>query len=202
MKLLLITPPLTQINTAYPATQQLTGYLRSKNINCSQMDLGIELINKILSKDSVAEIFNLAQNVHVSGKKAINIKIILSNTNFYVKWTEPVKKFLQGKDNTYAALFANPQFWVNKKHFENIDDLVWDFGTAGTLNLAQYFCTLFIEDIGSVIQNCISQHFEMVRYAEKLCKSLSDFTPLEESLENGQTNLIDKWMIELLDKKI
>ncbi len=201
MHLLLVTPPLTQINTAYPATQQLTGYLRTKNILCDQIDLSIELIDKILTKESIEKIFDLAEGVHVSGKKAINIKINLSNKGYYTKWVEPVKRFLQGKDNTFARLFANPDFWTNKKRMPKREDLEWDYGVSGTNNQAQYLCTLFIEDIGLVIQNCISPHFEMVRYAEKLCKSLSDFSPIDEELQK-EPNTIDLWMFELLDKKV
>ena len=201
MHLLLITPPLTQINTAYPATEQLTGYLRGKGLQCDQMDLSIELINKILTRECVSQIFDIAEGVHVSGKKAINIRIILSNKDFYTKWVEPVKKFLQGHDSTFARLFANPQFWANQKRLPNPEDMEWDYGTSGTFNQAQYLCTLFIEDIGNVIQQCISPHFEMVRYAEKLCHSLSDFTPLDEELAK-EPNLIDKWMLELLEQKI
>ena len=201
MRLLLITPPLTQINTAYPATEQLTGYLRGKGLQCDQMDLSIELINKILTRECVSQIFDIAEGVHVSGKKAINIRIILSNKDFYTKWVEPVKKFLQGHDSTFARLFANPQFWANQKRLPNPEDMEWDYGTSGTFNQAQYLCTLFIEDIGNVIQQCISPHFEMVRYAEKLCHSLSDFTPLDEELAK-EPNLIDKWMLELLEQKI
>ncbi|MBO7651887.1 MAG: radical SAM protein [Bacteroidales bacterium] len=201
MHLLLITPPLTQINTAYPATEQLTGYLRRKGISCDQMDLSIELIDIILTKECVSQIFDMAEGVHVSGKKAMNIKIILSNKDFYTKWVEPVKRFLQGRDSTFTRLFANPQFWANQKRMPNPEDLEWDYGTSGTFNQAQYLCTLFVEDIGNVIQQCISTHFEMVRYAEKLCRSLSDFTPLEEELAK-EPNLIDQWMLELLEQKI
>ena len=39
-KLLLLTPPFTQLNTPYPATAYLLGYLLSKDINASQVDLG------------------------------------------------------------------------------------------------------------------------------------------------------------------
>ncbi|MBQ2352119.1 MAG: radical SAM protein, partial [Bacteroidales bacterium] len=201
MHILLITPPLTQINTAYPATEQLTGYLRGKSISCDQMDLSIELIDKILTRECISQIFDLAEGVHVSGKKAMNIRIILSNKDFYTKWVEPVKRFLQGRDSTFARLFANPQFWANQKRMPNPEDLEWDYGTSGTFNQAQYLCTLFIEDIGNVIQQCISTHFEMVRYAEKLCRSLSDFTPLDDELAK-EPNLIDQWMLELLEKKI
>ena len=133
MHLLLITPPLTQINTAYPATEQLTGYLRKIGLECDQMDLGIELINKILTRDSVSQIFDAAEGVHVSGKKAINIRIILSNKDFYTKWAEPVKRFLQGRDNTFAQLFANTNFWANQKRLPNPEDLEWDYGFSGDL---------------------------------------------------------------------
>ena len=83
MHLLLITPPLTQINTAYPATEQLTGYLRRKGISCDQMDLSIELIDIILTKECVSQIFDMAEGVHVSGKKAMNIKNAFKKVFFY-----------------------------------------------------------------------------------------------------------------------
>ena len=42
-KLLLITPPFTQLNTPYPATMYLKGYMDKKGIICEQRDLSIEL---------------------------------------------------------------------------------------------------------------------------------------------------------------
>ncbi|MFN3272139.1 MAG: hypothetical protein ACK40Y_06245 [Cloacibacterium caeni] len=48
--LLLITPPFTQLNTPYPATAYLKGFLNTKNISSYQMDLGIEVILEIFSK--------------------------------------------------------------------------------------------------------------------------------------------------------
>jgi hypothetical protein len=43
--LLLITPPFTQLNTPYPATAYLKGFLNTKSITAFQMDLGIEVIH-------------------------------------------------------------------------------------------------------------------------------------------------------------
>ena len=47
----------TQINTPYPATCQLMGFLRSKGIEAEQMDLSIELIQKLFTASYLTEIF-------------------------------------------------------------------------------------------------------------------------------------------------
>jgi hypothetical protein len=49
-KVFLITPPFTQLNTPYPATAYIKGFLNTKNIPSTQADLGIEVILKLFSK--------------------------------------------------------------------------------------------------------------------------------------------------------
>ena len=56
--ILLITPPFTQLNTPYPATAYLKGFLNTKNISAYQMDLGIEVILEMFSKKGLIEIFS------------------------------------------------------------------------------------------------------------------------------------------------
>jgi hypothetical protein len=57
--LLLITPPFTQLNTPYPATAYLKGFLNTKNISSFQMDLGIEVILELFSKKGLERIFQV-----------------------------------------------------------------------------------------------------------------------------------------------
>jgi hypothetical protein len=56
-KILLITPPFTQLNTPYPATAYLKGYLDKKGYNCVQADLSIELFLKVFSKEFLEKVF-------------------------------------------------------------------------------------------------------------------------------------------------
>ena len=58
--ILFITPPFTQLNTPYPATAYLKGFLNTKKITSYQMDLGIEVILELFSKKRLQEIFNIA----------------------------------------------------------------------------------------------------------------------------------------------
>ena len=95
--LLLITPPFTQLNTPYPATAYLKGFLNTKNISSYQIDLGIEVILEIFSKKGVTEIFNvkpknLSENAHR----------IFALREEYIKTIDEVIAFLQNKKPTLA----------------------------------------------------------------------------------------------------
>ena len=56
--ILFVLPPLTQLNTPYPSITHLTGYLRSRGIEAEQMDLGIELINRLFTRAELGQVFD------------------------------------------------------------------------------------------------------------------------------------------------
>ena len=47
-RLLLLTPPLLQPNTPYPATMHLTGFLRSRGLDVHQRDLSTKVVRDVL----------------------------------------------------------------------------------------------------------------------------------------------------------
>jgi len=49
-KILLVSPPFTQLNTPYPATAYLIGFLNTQGVESAQMDLGMETILGLFSK--------------------------------------------------------------------------------------------------------------------------------------------------------
>ena len=59
MRLLLITPPMTQLNTPYPATAYLTGCLRKHvagAVEIAQADLSIELFLRLFSREGLTAV--------------------------------------------------------------------------------------------------------------------------------------------------
>ena len=62
-KVLLVTPPFTQLNTPYPAIMYLKGFLQSKNISVSQCDLSIELFRSIFTNSFIRNIFQEADKL-------------------------------------------------------------------------------------------------------------------------------------------
>ena len=57
-----ITPPFTQLNTPYPGTAYLKGFLNTKGISSFQSDLGIEVMLSIFSKKGLLHLFDSIQN--------------------------------------------------------------------------------------------------------------------------------------------
>jgi radical SAM superfamily enzyme YgiQ (UPF0313 family) len=198
MKVLLITPPLTQLNTPYPATCHLTGFLRAQSIDTEQADLSIELIEALFKAEKLNEIF---QQVATLPKLSKQHKIILQQADFYMRTIEPVMRFLSGKDSSLAQRFCNRDFWPASKRLPSEDDLEWGFGLIGNHDRATHLCTLFLKDICELINQTIDPHFELIRYAESLCLRLPEFEPLQQELEKP-LSLIDQLMLDIFARKI
>ena len=62
----LITPPFTQLNTPYPATAYLKGFLNTKSIASFQADLGIEVTLALFSKEGLLNLFAAIDNKEIT----------------------------------------------------------------------------------------------------------------------------------------
>jgi len=198
MKILLVTPPLTQLNTPYPATCQLLGFLRKQGIEAEQMDLSIELIQHLFTSMQLEVIF---QKAALTAKLSKVNKNILQQSDFYIKAIEPVMRFLSGRDSSLAQRFSDRAFWPQSKRLPTDEDLEWGFGMIGNHDRAIHLCTIFLKDLCDFIQQTIDPHFELIRYAESLCLRLPEYSPLKNEL-NKPLSLIDKLMLNIFDKKI
>src|ERR1035437_6111888 len=198
MKILLVTPPLTQLNTPYPATCHLMGFLKAQGLEAEQLDLSIELIEKLFTSAQLERLFQQAAS-HTKLSKAN--KIILQQQDFYCKTIEPVMRFLSGMDSSLAQRFSDRDFWPVSKRLPSEDDLEWAFGMIGNHDRATHLCTLFLKDLCEFIQQTIDPHFELIRYAESLCLRLPDYSPLKEELQKP-ISLIDRLMLDIFDKRI
>lgn len=195
MKYLLLTPPLTQLNTPYPATTVLKAYLDEQGHETTQADLGIELILKIYTPEFLEKIFSQPQSATPTTQRIALMK------RDYIKCVEPIIRFLQGKDNTLATHIANGTLLPEGPRFDNLADMEWAFGTSGTDDKARYMATLFIEDIADYIRENISPYFDLIRYAEHLAQYAPEFDQMEEAL-NKPTNITDKLLLDILEKHI
>ena len=196
MRYLLLTPPLTQLNTPYPATTVLKAYLDEQGHKVSQADLGIELILKIYTSEFLEKIFSQPQS-----STTPNTQRIALMKRDYIKCVEPTMRFLQGKDNTLATHIANGTLLPEGPRFDNLADMEWAFGTSGTDDKARYMATLFIEDIADYIRENISPYFDLIRYAEHLAQYAPEFDQIEEAL-NTPINITDQLLLDILEKHI
>ena len=181
MRVLLITPPLTQLNTPYPATAYLKGYYVAQGHEVRQVDLGIEVVDRVLSRAFL-------ENIGLTSQARI---------------IEPVKSFLRGKDDTLGPRIANRSLLPEGKRFVQLDEdnMEWSFGVSGTTDKAMHLATLFIEDIADYIREYVDTHFDLVRYAEYLSNDAPTFDPLYAELQQ-EPSAIDRLMIQTLEEII
>ncbi len=195
--LLLITPPFTQLNTPYPATAQLKGFIQKQGFEVAQLDLGIETLLTIFSEKGLIEVFDYVENNQV--KLSANGKRIFNLRREYCGNIDAVIEFLQGKDQTLAYNICNGLLPQGPR-FENIPELEWLFGSLGIQDQAKYLGTLFLEDIGDFIHDHIDPHFGFSRYAEHIGINAIDFDPLEEAVKPD--TIVGEVMYRILDLQL
>lgn len=199
MPILLITPPFTQLNTPYPATAYLKGFLKTKGIPAFQTDLGIEVTLEIFSKKGLARLFTEIDSNNIELTE--NSQRILHMRDSYLQTIDEVVAFLQSKKPTLANRIAGRRFLPEASRFEQAEDLQWAFGNMGVQDKAKHLATLYLEDVSDLIKETVDEHFGFSRYAEKLGRSANSFDELHDALQKSYT-FIDQILIELLKKKI
>ena len=140
MRVLLVTPPMTQLNTPYPATAYLTGCLRkhaADAVEVAQADLSIELFLRLFSRDGLTAV-PAELNAARAPQEALRL-VLVAHGPTYVALVEPVVRFLQGHDPSLAMRIAGRAFLPEGPRFASLDaesgdgeDLLgWAFGELG-----------------------------------------------------------------------
>jgi hypothetical protein len=208
LKVLLLTPPMTQLNTPYPATAYLTGFLRKYASNiCDvvQADPAQELILRLFSKSGLNQIRDIASDQRLKSRKHASVKVFLAEFPRYERAIEPVLSFLQNKDSAFAYLLASEHFLPKGPRFEAIrqyeqsvpDGLYFAFGSLGIQDRAKYFASLFVDDVADVIREVIDPKFELSRYGEKLAASVPSFDPMYRELNSATSTLIEDMLDQI-----
>lgn len=198
-KVFLLTPPFTQLNTPYPATAYLSGFLNTQDVSSAQADLGIDVILRLFAAKGLEDLF--AHVARQGGTLSDNALRILSLSTQYLKTIEPVIGFLQNKNPTLAHLICTGNYLPEASRFEQISDLEWAFGAMGIQDKARHLATLYLEDLSDLIVEAVDPHFGFSRYAERLSRSAHTFDQLQQELEKPAT-YIDRITLEVLSEKI
>ena len=190
MKVLSLIPPMTQLNTPYPSTAYLTGFLRSRNIAAVQEDLALALVLSFFNSDGISEMRTQALRLAEENRSA-SANYFLDAFELYQDTIEPVIAFLQGRDNTLSYRINTRDFLPEGPRFlsldafddgESSDPLAWAFGSLGAHDRARHLATLYLNDLSDVLRDVVDDRFEFVRYAESLASSQPVFNPLADAL--------------------
>lgn len=187
---------MTQLNTPYPATAYLTGFLKAQGYQAAQCDLAIELLLKILTQSGLSAIYSIVEARYEAvddDDLPDSIYTFLANFHHYLNCVEPVVRFLQGKDSSLAIRIASRNFLPEGPCFDSLADmeavqgdvLQGAFGSLGVQDKAKFLATLFVDDLCAVIQQGVDPYFEVTRYGEQLAASNPHFDDLYDALQHG-----------------
>jgi radical SAM superfamily enzyme YgiQ (UPF0313 family) len=201
VRVLSVIPPMTQLNTPYPSTAYLTGFLRSHGVDAVQEDLALALVLRLLSREGLSAIRERIELLP-ENKRTINLRFFLQRFDKYQSTIDRTIAFLQGRDSTLAHRIGSRSFLPEGSRFKSLDVYVadeeqggdalgWAFGMLGVNDRARHFATLYLSDLADVIKEGIDPRFEFVRYAESLAQSQPTFDPLAEAL-SAPMNLVDE----------
>ncbi|MFT7020927.1 MAG: hypothetical protein ACJASO_003128, partial [Cyclobacteriaceae bacterium] len=196
---LLITPPFTQLNTPYPATAYIKGFLNTKGLSSFQMDLGIEVILALFTSERLQYIFEVA--LENDDARSENSQRILALRDAYVRSIDPVMLFLQGRNSTLARQICTGNFLPQASRFEQLDELEWAFGSMGIQDQAKHLATLYLEDLSDFIAECVDENFGFSQYAERLGRSANNFDEIHQQLSE-ELNYIDSIALNLLEQRL
>jgi len=207
MRCLLVTPPMIQLNTPYPATAYLTGFLRlhaaELGLEVTQADASITLFLRLFSALRIGQMAaELRRRAKGLGRKAdvpASIAHFLEHAERYADTVEPTIRFLQRRNPSLAFRIVGRAFLPEGPRFEHLgpdEQLLSAFGTLGTTEQARYLASLYVDDLADVWRIGIDPRFELARYGERLAASAASFDPLQAALTDSPT-IVDATLDEI-----
>jgi hypothetical protein len=203
LRVLSVIPPMTQLNTPYPSTAYLTGFLRSRGVDAVQADLALALVLQLFTPAGLQAVQWRAQALPEADRTA-SVHAFLDQFDRYRHTIGPIIAFLQGRDSTLAHRIAARELLPEGPRFaaldvyaeaalgeEGGDPLAWAFGAMGVQDKARHLATLYLNDLADVLRDAVDKRFAFVRYAESLASSQPSFDPMAAAL-SAPPNLIDE----------
>ncbi len=204
VSLLLLIPPLTQLNTPYPSTAYLTGFLKSRGYAVGnatlpdpaspgmvcQADIGLDMVLGLFSRPGLSLIFDRIRNTADLPGEA---RQMLALERAYLDSIEPVVGFLQGADNTLAPRICQGGFLPQGPRFAGAKEN----RKATQVDQARHLAALYLEDLADLVHETVAPEFALTRYAEQVGISASSFDTVMRSLA-APPSFTDQLMLDAL----
>ena len=208
MRLLLLTGPMVQVNTPYPATAYLKGFLDSRFTDGSvvtlQADPAVDLCTRMFSRDGLSKLRDA-----VKARRIPEILFFKDAFADYARHVESVVAYLQNKskdqdaviDPKFEAKLAARKLLPEGPRFQSLQGngpLADGFASLSISDRAQYIASLFLDDIADYYRLGADSRFEFARYGERLAASQASFSELATHLTAPPT-LVDRMLDEVTE---
>ena len=198
MNILILQPPIVQLNTAYPSGAYLSAFFKSLGHKTRWLDLSLELYYEIFSRTGLTRLFSLcsekalslADKAEKSGDEAtaFNLRRYVAQKDLWINWIDFITAILRpGKHDSFSSGYENAHRFVFGAHvprgsrMENyLANLTHDLTTDDARSLASFA----LADLADFIAVAFDKNFSLVRYAESLTVSESSFSEVEKGADS------------------
>lgn len=194
-KVIIIQPPLVQLNTAYPSGAYLSAFFKGEKACTTWHDLSIALISSIFCKDGLEKLFaltekdalELADEFAKRGEDFAcqNLRRYILQKNLWISWIEAIMKILRdgtgtsSRELTHKFVFSPfvPRGMRMEAYLEKLDALP-------SADDARNLASAALEDLADYISVAFDKDFSLIRYAESIAVSGKSFGEIEGSLDS------------------
>ena len=195
MNVIVIQPPLVQLNSPYPSGAYLKSFFNKNGHNAVWHDLSVQLVHSIFSKNGLKKLFELskenAMKIASTAEKngefatAKNLRRYIFQSDLWIEWIEFIMSTLCGKQNPSAHELCHrfilspytPRGNRMENYIENLD-------REPTINDTRNIASLALEDLADYISVAFDKSFSLVRYAESIAVNETSLSQIEEKLNS------------------
>jgi radical SAM superfamily enzyme YgiQ (UPF0313 family) len=186
MRVLLITPPMVQFNTAYPAVPTLAAFLHKHGHAVAQEDLSLGLVLRLFSPSGIDAVLAALHRRFGKKRPPASIAHLLKNAAAVRAALPSAVAFLQGRSPESATHLAAPGGLPEGSRFAPMRGLMDGEATDA---VARHRASLFLDEIADAVREGLDERFELARYAEHLAADAAGFAPLAADLARRRTVL-------------
>ena len=209
MNVVIIQPPLVQLNTAYPSGAYLTSFFKQAGHTARWYDLSIKLFSEIFSREGLAKLFEaskgkalkLARQAQNQGDNATatNLYRYISQRDSWINWIDTITAILKdagstsGRELCHRFIFSPhaPRGSRMETYLENLDH-------EPSIDDARFLAGLALADLADYITVAFDREFALVRYGESLAINETSFTDIQKGINSPILNLFYKPLLRKL----
>ncbi|MBO4404366.1 MAG: radical SAM protein, partial [Treponema sp.] len=195
MNVIIIQPPIVQLNTAYPSGAYLSAFFKKQGCTVKWYDMNIELFHALFCKEGITKLFTLTEKDAVKKAEAAlrqndeatysNIMAYLSMGEAWAKWIDVIVQILEDgnsfstRELCHRFVFSPdvPRGARMNAYLENLDH------EPGTDD-ARFLASLAVADLADYITAVFDPQFSLVRYAESIAVSEASFANIENKIDS------------------
>ena len=192
MKIAMVVPPVSDLNTVYSAAPRLIGWMRQLGHDVTPVDLNIEVFLAIFSRPGLERLFAAIDPRAVTGE----LEDVYLNRDRYRRVIDDAIAFLQCRDPAMAHRIARGDYLPEGPYFrhESARTRRERYGVWGKFDYARHLATQMLSDLTELFQT-ITPHYALVNYGAKLSRSTPSFDAIAAELARPP-NVIETIMEE------